>query len=1045
MSPEDPLLNHEFDQFQRYHFLRRILETAYLKPPKPEKVRLLDVGSGPERLTATFLDDRFDVVRCDVESFGQDDIVVIDPNDSYPFSAEEFDVVVALEVLEHVKATDRTHLLDETLRVARDLVILSIPDGRSEVVAAEGRIAAAFQLMTGQPHPFLREHFEHGLPTEQEVRALLDGRGLPYSVRGNSPLDRWEAFLMLDQVLRTVQDGPELASELYRHANAETSPGAREAGFYRNFYVVGKDEQAFARARETMEHEVSGGASSDLADPGFQLAQVVASMLSKSRFGLQAAERLRTYERDAEELTQELELVRSALTTLFFGLDSPRATRVIRSAKRLLSGNWQNHPFAAEPTGRLANVLSGGHSLWCAFGPDAHLTIRGEFPPGRYRLNARTSAINDAALVGSIDKKTYKLGNVASRSRALSKEIVIDDVADEIHLAFDRPVAFAAIGDLHIVRHVEESRVVSIARNAAAVAGGRRELRWFAHLRMAQPIVRRLRPPLLAGGPQPSDYEGWISQRLEERAKSYPRPRKEVPLSILTTVWNTPALYLERLAQSVSMQKYREYEWILLDNGSTDAETIATTAAIGRRERVRLERVGENLGIIGGMHRCLERASGRYVLPVDSDDYLYPDAFRILCHQLVRAGYPSLAYSDEDKLWEERFLDAYLKPDWDPVLFLNSCYIAHLCAIDRARAIELGVYTDEDAEGCHDWDTFMRFMLAGHEPLHIPEVLYSWRMHPESAALNIASKAYLDASHRHVLGKFIAAQADSDRYDIVRSPLWGPTPDWWFVRRPVESRPIVGAFLVSHRRRLDAAGNDFPVLVSGRSAELRQIAERAYAKNALVQLLWDQVDVMGDDWTWEVLALTELHSDIVMVGGRVHDSSNRIVAAGEYLGFGGACGCPDVGRSLHEPGYFGQMWKQRSVSAVSTMLAVCESSFLLEALEAIPGETPIPFLGAWLGAYAARADRRVVYTPFLTGRCRSSRTTWDALIHDTDRHAFAAANADLIPDTRYLSPLLSLDPATPYAPTSGYERERILARFGYEGVRDSAQAFAARP
>ena len=51
----------------------------------------------------------------------------------------------------------------------------------------------------------------------------------------------------------------------------------------------------------------------------------------------------------------------------------------------------------------------------------------------------------------------------------------------------------------------------------------------------------------------------------------------------------------------------------------------------------------------------------------------------------ARANYPALVYSDEDKLRDGRHVDPFEKPDWDPVLFRNCCYIAHLCAIRRER------------------------------------------------------------------------------------------------------------------------------------------------------------------------------------------------------------------------------------------------------------------------------------------------------------------------------------------------------------------------
>src|SRR5207248_2539530 len=104
-------------------------------------------------------------------------------------------------------------------------------------------------------------------------------------------------------------------------------------------------------------------------------------------------------------------------------------------------------------------------------------------------------------------------------------------------------------------------------------------------------------------------------------------------------------------------------------------------------------------GIIRGMRHGLEQARHRYAVSVDHDDLLTPDCARVLSQALQRAGYPALAYTDEDKLAEETFREPYLKPHWDPVLFANSCYIAHLSLVDRAIALELGAYTDIETEG----------------------------------------------------------------------------------------------------------------------------------------------------------------------------------------------------------------------------------------------------------------------------------------------------------------------------------------------------------
>jgi hypothetical protein len=1092
-TPADRRFSYEFDQFQRYQFLRHALDAAY-GAEEALPIHVLDVGSGPEQLASAFLGDRFDVTRADIESFGQESIVVIPREGEFPFEGERFPVVLALEVLEHLPREERARLVRECLRVARDMAIFSCPIGRPDVVAAEARISDVFELVNGEPHPFLREHVQHGLPTEAEVRGLLEAEQVRFLVAGNSALDRWAAFLMLDQVLRTVPSGPELAEAVYRRVNASTPLTTEPGEAYRNFYVAAKQEaklEAVSQRLEPLDDRSRGS-----ADPVFHVARVAAEELSDQHLELtrvhsriaelktaltRVSSRLEKFEqravaaeewvsklqaeiristeardealaamREAERkadlnlraerealqeharLAKEFEQVRSAFTRLFSVPDRQSIHRLLGFPGRIFARRWENHPFAAEPHGQMLNILSDSHSVWCAIGSAARLEIRTDLDPTTYLLVARVMTSTPATLLVDINGQSIPLGRASSALETVERELTITKPAKGLSLSFDRALSFAGIGDFQILRRIEENLATTVKHRVVATARQRPTVRRFARTSIGRLVARRLQLASITVATEADDYEAWIAKRLVERAPLYPKQRHGISFSVITTAWNTPASYLEVLATSVLKQQDANFNWLLLDNGSTAEETIAVLQRLAKHNRVRFERTEENLGIIGGMRSVLERASGDYVVPVDSDDYLYPDALRILAVALARGGRPALAYSDEDKIYEERHRDAYLKPDWDPVLFLNSCYIAHLCAIERTRALELDVYGDTGAEGCHDWDTFLRFMLAGYEPLHVPEVLYGWRMHPESAAMNIESKPFLDASHTHVLRKFLDAQGDPKRYWIERSPLWGGTPDWWFRRYPVPSRPLARIVLSSRHggRMTDNSTTDVARLpIEASPFDLRPLAESAATRNALLQLVWDEVDVDGDEWPSEVLALMELYPDTVIVGGRVIDAADTVAAAGEFLGVGGDCGCADIGRSVRDPGYFGQMWKQRSVSAIPTMLALAEPSFVLQVLDTLPPEASLPFFGAWAGATAARIGARIVYTPHLVGRTTSSRAAWDALITPDERRAFTATNRDVIPETRYLAPLLSLDPAKPYEPSSVDAREAVLRRW----------------
>jgi glycosyltransferase involved in cell wall biosynthesis len=513
-------------------------------------------------------------------------------------------------------------------------------------------------------------------------------------------------------------------------------------------------------------------------------------------------------------------------------------------------------------------------------------------------------------------------------------------------------------------------------------------------------------------------YESYRRAALARRRADGAYTQKLGLLSFITTAYNTDPVFLDELAASLFQQDGGvNFEWLILDNGSASEATRQALQKIALHPGVRLERVEQNLGIIGGMRFCLEHAAGRYVLPLDSDDLIEPDCVHVLTRFIQERNYPPLIYTDEDKLDRGTFNNPYFKPGWDQVLFLHSCYIAHLCAIDREMALDLGVYTDKSAEGCHDWDSFIRFMDAGHAPLHVPEVLYSWRMHHGSTSGNIASKNFITESHRATLGRALAHRT-APNLELVSSPLFKFNVDWWF------------------RRKRDVAVEYLPVTISGAQdtiAHFEQIVSSGVAP--LVHLCWDGMTPDDDEWRWDAAGLLELFDDAVMVGGTLHDGS-AVTGGPMVFGFGKGFGCPDRGRPLADPGYSAIMWKARSVSAVSSGHCVVRRDFLLEVLPILAAENVTPaMLGPWLGALAQQAGKRVVFSPFMRARCRN--VPEDGAAEDA-RAQFLSRFWTNLPDTRFYSPRLGLTPETAYLPVSDAERASHLKR-----LQDHTLVYAA--
>lgn len=502
-------------------------------------------------------------------------------------------------------------------------------------------------------------------------------------------------------------------------------------------------------------------------------------------------------------------------------------------------------------------------------------------------------------------------------------------------------------------------------------------------------------------------YRAWMKRHLEKRKSVYDMHLEPGLLSVITPVWNgSPVRYLQQLAKSLADQNEDgACEWVVLDNGCSRPDLQACFQDLGKTTWIKVLRTEDNLGIIRGLRCCLEHACGRYILPTDGDDQLYPDALKIVTAHVQNLNYPALLYTDEDKVAGTGITQPYFKPDWDPVLLGNSAYIAHWGVIDRQEALRLGAYTDQATEGSPDWDLFTKFSIAGHSAAHIPEVVYSWRVHAQSTADDGGAKSYIASSQRAVLDQILKAKNASDRFALENSPLFTGADHWRFRRLPACPKPMT-CFVLQQAWTATAiaAVEGYPAIgtvnlpLTSPLAMLAPLVAEAAERDELVCFLAQSLHIENKDWLWEALGIFELFPDTVMVGGRILDEAGIVLEAGQHLGFQNSCGSPDAGRKNSDPGYFGQIWKQRSVGAVSIQCAVVKAKFLSENLPEIPSGASLAFLGPWLGARALRTGKRVVYTPFLGG---VSTVNWGDFISADERTLFASANRDILPDRRY--------------------------------------------
>jgi O-antigen biosynthesis protein len=257
-------------------------------------------------------------------------------------------------------------------------------------------------------------------------------------------------------------------------------------------------------------------------------------------------------------------------------------------------------------------------------------------------------------------------------------------------------------------------------------------------LKFAKKIKKLLRGSHLQG------YSAWAhEQRDKIQLFEYEKLNYEPLISIVVPAYNTPERYLEPLVNSVIGQLYENWELVLVDasNDPLLSKNIENQQNIDKRIKVFPI---ENKGISENTNYGIKKAKGEYIALLDHDDLISYDAVYEVVRAINNNPDSDLIYSDEDKITDDGglFVQPHLKPDWSPDLLTHVNYITHFLVI-RKIIIEKVGYLDPDKDGSQDFDLVLRVTDYTKNIVHIPKILYHWRLAANSTAQDISNKPYI--------------------------------------------------------------------------------------------------------------------------------------------------------------------------------------------------------------------------------------------------------------------------------------------------------------
>lgn len=225
--------------------------------------------------------------------------------------------------------------------------------------------------------------------------------------------------------------------------------------------------------------------------------------------------------------------------------------------------------------------------------------------------------------------------------------------------------------------------------------------------------------------------------------------------SIIVPLYNTDPEFLSAMIESVQHQEYPRWQLCLADGSDNDHLEVETTALRFARQdsRIIYKKLERNFGISGNTNAALLMATGDYIALLDHDDLLAPEALMEVS-EAIRCQQADLVYSDELNFTGEpdQVKLIHFKPDFAIENLRSNNYICHLTVFAKTLSDQIGLF-DSACDGSQDYDYILRLAEKAEKIVHIPKILYYWRIHGRSVASDISVKPYcLDAARLALTG-----------------------------------------------------------------------------------------------------------------------------------------------------------------------------------------------------------------------------------------------------------------------------------------------------
>ena len=230
-------------------------------------------------------------------------------------------------------------------------------------------------------------------------------------------------------------------------------------------------------------------------------------------------------------------------------------------------------------------------------------------------------------------------------------------------------------------------------------------------------------------------------------------------MSVITPYYNA-GKYFEQTFNCVMNQTFPWFEWIIVDDGSTDTDSISKLAKLaaedGRIKVIRQENGGQSVARNAG----IQSSATDIIVPLDADDLITPPFLEELYFALQQNPQAAWAYTDSVGFGEQEYL---WKQPFSAVRMKEENILVCTAAIRKEWLEKVGGYEVGNRAYDEDWHLWLRLLAAGAEPIHLSGYLFWYRRSSDGMQQSVQKSREL----REASKKMIQQAAQQVRTDCT--------------------------------------------------------------------------------------------------------------------------------------------------------------------------------------------------------------------------------------------------------------------------------------